>query len=371
MAVAKMKNGSWGYRGKYKDPKTGLFKDYYKSGFRTKRDAVSAERVFLEIATQKKSNLTLDEIFEIYVKDSPRMGIKKSTTVVTEKLFKLHISPYLGNKAISEITQKDCVEWQKAIIAENKYKPATINRYRADLLKVLNYAVKMEYIEKNPAIHLPVYKEADKIAEKFDNFWEYSEFKKFIDAAPDTIYRKLFIFLFWSGCRVGEALALNWEDIDFENKKIHINKTVANHLADDRNPVTGDYPITSPKTVHSMRYIDMQNILFDLLNSMYQHDSKIEGFKKSWYVFGSVHQLNHQNCRQIFISYIKLAGCKQITLHGLRHSHATWLIQKNIDDTLIAERLGHTVVMLRTTYAHIYKSQRDQLMNLLDNVDKL
>ena len=59
---------------------------------------------------------------------------------------------------------------------------------------------------------------------------------------------------------------------------------------------------------------------------------------------------------------------KRITPHGFRHSAATFLIQNRVDDTLIAERLGHTVNELRKTYAHVYKSMRNDMKNKLNEL---
>ena len=63
------------------------------------------------------------------------------------------------------------------------------------------------------------------------------------------------------------------------------------------------------------------------------------------------------------------SGVKKITVHGLRHSHASYLLSNPmISELLIADRLGHSVEMLRNTYAHVYEKSRK---NLIDFIDKL
>ncbi|WP_407717635.1 tyrosine-type recombinase/integrase [Floccifex porci] len=66
--------------------------------------------------------------------------------------------------------------------------------------------------------------------------------------------------------------------------------------------------------------------------------------------------------------YISKSNIERITPHGFRHSAATFLIQNRVDDTLIAERLGHTVNELRKTYAHVYKSMRNDMKNKLNEL---
>ena len=67
--------------------------------------------------------------------------------------------------------------------------------------------------------------------------------------------------------------------------------------------------------------------------------------------------------------YIEKSGVPRITPHGFRHSHASYLIRsRQIDDQLIADRLGHTVEELHRTYAHIYDESRGDLKSVLDKL---
>jgi integrase len=365
MGVARAKNGSWCFRGKYKDPITAEYKNYYKSNFRTKKEAIEAEHQFIKSINTDNSELTLDHLMEIYIKDCPRLGIKKSTIITFIRIYNHNIKEPLGKKLVTEISKKDCEEFQKSLIDKNTLKPSTINLIVATLHKVLNYAVDKEIIGRNPC-KLKSYKLVDQVFEKPENFWELDEFKKFILVVPDGIYKDLFTFLFWSGCRIGEAQALTWDEISFKRKTIEIKKTVSNMRTGEMNPITKEYPITSTKN-RKNRVIYMQDNLYDLLLERYTSEEKKDGFSTKWYIFGGIKQLKYPTIRRYFKYFISKANCKNISIHGLRHSHASWLINQRADDSLIADRLGHTINILHKTYSHIYDARKTELSNILDN----
>lgn len=85
-----------------------------------------------------------------------------------------------------------------------------------------------------------------------------------------------------------------------------------------------------------------------------------------YFVFGDIRPMSRTDLARKLEMYISISGVKRITPHGFRHSHASFLIMNGIDDSLIAERLGHTVAELRKTYAHVYKSMRQNMKSILD-----
>jgi integrase len=124
----------------------------------------------------------------------------------------------------------------------------------------------------------------------------------------------------------------------------------------------------SPKTENSIRKIYMQKSLYDLLSAMYEKAKKKVGFNQAYYVLGDVRPLKYTTMYYRFQKDVKSSGVKYITLHGLRHSHASLLIDSGANDTLVAERLGHTVEMLHHVYAHIYRHKQNEFEEMLDKI---
>lgn len=319
---------------------------------------------------QKSDIITFNDLVEIY-DNTMQYTIKIGTIHTYHNNYRRYIQPYFGDIDISSIDVDLCMSWWKMIISTKNqngqyFKKTTINRsMRHTLSTYLNFAFKMGYISSNPALAIPKYKKPDDIPKKMENFWELSEFNIFISFVNDQVYKDMFCFLFFTGLRIGEALALTWNDVDFVNNKIFINKTIR-YIS----PELG-YTIGSPKNLRSIRTIDISSNTVYMLHDIHENQYKSNTyFNNKWYIFGGKYHLKYGNIRVKFNRYIHISGVKKITIHGLRHSHVASLIYAKVDDYLIAERLGHSVNELRNTYTHIYSKNKKEFYDVLNNIEK-
>lgn len=313
--------------------------------------------------------MTLDELVLEY-EDAFKHTNKIGTIATYHNCYRRYIQPYFGNVDITTISVKQCLDWWKTMIKAKTIKGTyfsknSLNGSMRSVFNIyMNYAYRMNYININPALSMQKYKTPNDIPKKLDNFWELSEFDKFIRFVDVDLYRYLFYILFFTGLRIGEALSLTWNDVYFSTKKINIDKTIR-YIS----PEIG-YLISSPKTVRSVRVIEISNNTMKILLTMYNKQNENKNFKNSDFVFGGKTFLRYSIVRQRFKEYIKIANVKNISIHGLRHSHASFLINSKLDDYLIAERLGHSINELRNTYAHIYSIKRQNFYETLNNLEK-
>lgn len=324
----------------------------------------------LENEHRESGIITFDNLVETY-ENTMQYTIKVGSVYTYRENYKRYIQPYFGNIDIASIDVDLCMAWWKMILSTKNrngqdFKKSTINRsMRNTFMMYLNFALKMGYISSNPALAIPYYKKPNEIAKKLDNFWELREFSVFISFVDDQLYKNLFYFLFFTGLRIGETLALTWSDIDFVNNKISINKSIR-YIS----PELG-YIIGAPKNIRSVRTIDVSSNTLDMLYNAFENQNKTNPyFNNKWFVFGGKNHLRYGSIRFKFKQYVKVSGVKEISLHGLRHSHVSMLINAKIDDFLIAERLGHTVKELHNTYAHIYSVNRKEFYDVLNNIEK-
>lgn len=358
--------GTWYYYGWYPG-KDGKRKSYKKRGFRTKPEAKRAEALFrLSMTDQGDQSVTLDMIVELYAENAASHEVKESTLVGDEKYYNNHLKERLGDYKVRDITTRVVSSWQESMAKKKKkdgtpYSPATINHAKNVLSKYLSYAVRSGYIEHNPVHNVKGLK-APETLEKVINFWEDDEFKYFIDFVDDPYWYAVFTFLYGTGLREGELFALQWSDINLAKGTCSITKSVTNKTK------SGKYKITTPKNRASVRTIDLQGSLCKLLRERYAVESQKDGFTPAYYVFGDVHPLSRSHLARNLDSYIVKSGVPRITPHGFRHSHVSYLVNNGIDDSLIAERLGHSVKELRETYTHIYKAARKSLKDILDQL---
>jgi integrase len=359
----------WWYEGKYTD-ENGNRKSYKKRGFRTKSEAKKAEHIFLEklkTGQQKPESqrLKLYTIIDLYNKEAPYY-VKASSLKSYKRFERDYIIPKFGNRLADTITTKEIEIWLNNILLNGyngkTYSYSTIRNLWLHLSGIYTFAEKNDYVFKNPCRGIKLQKNPNEIARKNnaeDNYWEYDEYIKFINSVQDDYRKDLYEFMFYTGLRIGEFCALQWEDVNLESKTLRINKSLSHIVS----------KITSPKTETSYRTITLPNKIVEKLKIRYKYVSKIDGFNKKYFLFKDSTYISISTFSRWFQEDLANSDVKRITVHGLRHSHASFLLNNpDIPEGLIAERMGHTVDMLKSTYSHIYKAKRNMMTQYIDNL---
>ncbi len=254
---------------------------------------------------------------------------------------------------------------------------AYTNKIIGSMQEILQYVVNNYNFDIKVASKLQKRKNESIIKEKDSkwNFLTYDEFKQFISVVDNKYYSLIFTFLYYTGYRIGEVMALNWNDIDFDKKTIRVNKTLSIKTEGKK------YIITSPKTENSNRITDLDDNLIELLKKRYEKESKICNFRKDMFIFGNIKPIAETTLRRYLNNYLKLSGIKSkrinynegdsiITIHGFRHSHASLLIHLGLDFKDVAERLGDTVEMVQNTYYHMFPEKKSNTVNALNKLNE-
>lgn len=183
-------------------------------------------------------------------------------------------------------------------------------------------------------------------------FWTKEEYKKFSEQLMNkTMTYMAFEILYWCGIRLGELLALTLEDIDFENKKLRINKS---YQRINRQDV-----ITSPKTEKSNRSIDMPDFLAEEIKNYIVSIYKLKPTDRIFHL-SKTHLQNEMK------KGAARAGVKRIRIHDLRHSHVSLLIEMGFSALAIAERVGHESIEITYRYAHLFPSKGKEIASRLN-----
>jgi len=332
--------------------------------YRLRKEAEAAERKFLEkIDTTdiEENDPTFESVYTEWfefkrksLKSTSAYRLKSSLNkniLLFFKKYKLHsVKINIINNWLNYLSNVGKLEYQNKIIGYLK--------------EMLNYA-KIYYnfdekiINKIQPYKIEISYQKQKNSEW--NFLTYEEFEKFISKVDDELYYLIFYFLYFTGVRIGEMIALNWNDIDFKRKTLTINKTFTNKV---ENKI---FDIIDPKTKNSIRTIDLDNDLLDLLKKHYDNERKIYHFNKDMFVFGNVKYISPTTLTRKLESYVKKADIKKITLHGFRHSHASLLIDLGCNSRKVADRLGDTVQMIEHTYYHMFPHQKSAIVDSLND----
>lgn len=327
----------------------GTLKQVKRRGFKTQKEARIAEAKAL-IQTESNSSLTFSQVAEEYFEWYCQRRKQSSINTIKNAIYN-HLLKEFGKMKIDEITAKHVMNYQNKII--HNYSVDTLKKIHTVLSSIFNFSIKFHGLTRNPA----------RIAGNFEmesnkrmNFWEFDEFKKFIDTVDELLYKAFFSTLYYSGARKGELLALTWEDVNFAEKTIDINKTSYNKQ------------ITKPKTKASNRIIMLPNIVMSLLTDVKNNATLKAPVKNDYVVFGEFHDsVATTTLARKYKKYLDIAGVKKILLHEFRHSHASYLINKGVSPLVVAQRLGHSdVATTLNTYSHLYPSKQAEVVAFME-----
>lgn len=318
-----------------------------KRGFDTKRDALDYERQ-KKLNSKKSMDMKLSEFMEVYFEDKQN-DLKERTIKNKKYMMAQHVIPYFGNSMMSGITASHIIQWQNEMQTKG-FSESYLRMIQNQLTSLFTHASKIYDLTSNPC--KKVKKMGNSDSRSLD-FWTTDEYKKFIQTLEkNEKYYLIFEILFWTGCRIGELLALTPKDIDFTKNQMSITKT---YYRTNKQDI-----ITEPKTKQSVRVIEIPQFLTqeikDFIDGHY-------GMPDDERLFPIVHEaVQHKMKFQI-----AKAKVKKIRVHDLRHSHVAYLINKGIEPILIKERLGHKDIRITlNTYGHLYPNQQRRVADLLD-----
>ena len=257
-----------------------------------------------------------------------------------ERIYK-HIIPAIGGIPLNKLTQNDLQQFYTKLktsgrlIRVGHFGPGLSDRMvrvcRATCRSALQKAVEEGLIRTNPAIgcKLPPKKSGEM------NILTQEEMQRFLIQAKQDGYYELFLLELGTGLRLGEILALQWEDLDMETGELQINKSVSF--------IKGQPHITEPKTKASIRKLILPGALLEVLKAY-------KGTINSRWMFPSPVKedcpLTPNYARRRMQQTLERAQCKKVRFHDLRHTMASMLYFKGVDSVSIFKRLGHLYPLL-------------------------
>lgn len=319
-----------------------------KRGFETKREALEFERQ-KKLNSVKSMDMKLSEFVEVYFEDKQN-ELKDRTIKNKRYMMEQHIIPYFGDCMMSEVTAHHIIQWQNEMQTKG-FSESYLRMIQNQLTSLFTHASRIYDLHANPCKKVKRMGNSD--ARSLD-FWTLEEYQRFIGTIDSNErYYLIFEILFWTGCRIGELLALNKGDVDCINNQINITKTYYR--------TGGQDIITEPKTKQSVRVIEIPEFLTKEIKEFIDGHY---GMPDNERLFPIVQEAVQHKMKR----HIEKAGVKQIRVHDLRHSHVAYLIDKGIEPIFIKERLGHKDIKITlNTYGHLYPNQRRKIANLLDS----
>lgn len=345
----------------------GVVKEVKLYGFKTKRDAqekitalltesASAKRLYDSTRVLSEiDTLTFEEMFELFMAHKKTV-YKTSSHYEFQQIGERMIIPVFGKKKVNEISKRDILVWQDELSAQG-YSYDYKCKLRGFLNNFFKYAMLYYNLPANPIAFVPSFKRT--APKKEMHIWTQDQFQVFCSAIDDNKWKLFFSFAFFTGCRRGEIVSLNWTDINLDECTVKIHKNLTRKVKGKPYEI-----MSTPKTQSSNRTISIPiNLARDLRTFKNSNN-----FADSDFVFAGAVPLHDNSINHNLKKYTRLANLPPIHMHEFRHSHASLLLaQPNITIIDVSKRLGHAnVTETLNTYGHMLPNGNDQIIAFLD-----
>lgn len=350
----RQKDKGWQVIISYKD-EDGKWKQKSKQGFKTKKDAKPFADKLIDELKEKISlpipkefdGITFEDFYKLH-KSHIKLNLAHNTTIGYETALK-HFR-VIFNMKLSEIKQ---IHIQKCVdeMIKKGLKTNTIKIYLHNLRMIFNAAIdQYNLILNNPTKNIRIKNDKDINPKKALNKFEEMQLLKSIS---NPKYHLITLISLKCGLRIGEIIGLTWNDIDFTNNTIKVNKQWKVITED------GDYGLGSVKSKNSNRIVPMPSILKTELicfknNNPRQIDGRIFSYKNTASIAGD-----------LLKDYKKLGF--NISVHELRHTYATNLIANGVDFKTAAQLLGHDIEQTLKTYSHVNDDMFKRAVDIINS----
>ena len=343
-----------------------------------KQKTKEAEITFLQNGSTRfqASNITTYKELASLWWESYKHTVKPNTQLNVRRLLDNHILPLFGSYKLDKLTTpliQNVVN--KLADKTNKGEEGAFLYYdslHALNKRILQYGVVMQAIPFNPAREVILPRNTQKAKREKVKHFENQELKKFLDYLDSLNLNRfryyyentLYKFLLATGCRINEALALSWSDIDLDNAVVHITKTL--NYKQETN---------SPKSKASLRDIDIDQATVSMLKQ-YKRRQVQEAWqlgRSETVVFSDfIHEYpNNRTLQTRLRTHFKRAKVTNIGFHGFRHTHASLLLNSGIPYKELQHRLGHsTLSMTMDVYSHLSKENAKKAVSFYETALK-
>lgn len=358
----------------------GKRKQYSKSGFGTKKEALTAGAEAYASFSRcgivfEPKKMSISDLLDYYLENYAKANLTENAYRTYERLARRQIKPAIGKYDFATVNKEAFITLFNSL-AKN-YTKKTLKTIKVVLNGAYNMALDLGWIENSPLsrVRIPENTKQRKKKEPISQ----EEFSRLIkEVSEDSDYYIPLMIGWYTGMRIGEVLALTWDDVDLANGIIHVRKQVI------------DNRISSLKTTSSERDIRIGHTLIDtLLAERNRQNIAREKFGADYITYGEKQGIVEESradtfdyvCRRPWGKAICRASLqwecariaeflgKPFSFHAMRHSHSTLLIEAGATVKAVQERLGHS--RAETTmeiYSHVTKNQEKEAVELFEKI---
>lgn len=314
------------------------------------------------------SKYTVSDWLDFWLENYKKQSVKPTTYDMYYNACDNYIKPQLGHYKLDKLTALAVQKFindisQKGLNAKNGLSLSSIKKIVITLSQAYDQAISLGMLYQNPCKALKMPQKDIKESVAFTD----AEQQRFLSNCPgETTFENLFIFAFNTGMRMGEILALTWNDIDFNSNTVTVNKNLSVVNNYDKESKRKQKTIINTSTKNgTVREIPLTKKAFAAVKYQKEHNKK-----NSPFVFYSTagSPLQKRNIYRAFDNIIKKSNVESpVTFHSMRHSFATRLLEKGADIKTVSNLLGHKSIQITLDiYSHVHADLKQKTIALLD-----
>lgn len=310
-------------------------------------------------------DITLNDLIYSWLFDFLHQSskIKPSTFQRYESVYRNYIkNSNIAGLKVCNLTNLKLQKYYNEL-SENNFTYSQIKTLNKILKTFYNWCIDNDYVLKNPCLKVNIKGNKNDILSKQNKeveIFSEDEINIIKDKLKGNKYELLVLLDFATGLRQGELLALDWKNIDLQNKTIKVTQTVKEvYIYTDNENKHIETIFQSPKTANSIREIPIPDNIVNMLASI-KH-------KEGLLFYDNLN--NPLKAKRIFDFWKKLLSNCDIPykkFHSIRHTYASMLLKNGVDIETVAELMGHTAISITQIYLHSSNNQKQNAVNKLN-----
>lgn len=319
-----------------------------------------------------QQSITFQEWIEEFLVNYKRNEIKITTYEGYMRIYRKHIEDsQLGKTALNQLTTEMLQRYYNDKLNDG-YNSKTVHSIGIVVGAALNHAVKLKMLSENPNRYTSIPKK-----KKYEaSVLSAEEVRRIVDEAKDEGIYPIIVTTVYTGMRKGEAMALKWENVDFQKRRIYIKNSLCKidgDQTDEKGHRHARYEILEPKTKESIRMVPMMDEVYEaLMLQKERQEMDKQRYREIYLDQGLVFTdlcgnfLPQRQFMDQYHAFLRKYEITDIRFHDLRHTFATLLIDADVSMKVVQELLGHsTITTSMDIYTHVSDEKKEQALDRL------